>query len=108
MRAELQKFLDLAESIPVGRKLRAVQEILARFPGKFLIFTEYRQTLDTLLRHLQQSGISAAGFHGGLSIEQKRLRSLRFVAMAMATMACVCVGEHGKWLKGAICNSVTS
>ena len=71
VRAELQKFLDLAESIPVGRKLRAVQEILARFPGKFLIFTEYRQTLDTLLRHLQQSGISAAGFHGGLSIEQK-------------------------------------
>ncbi|MFN8446399.1 MAG: SNF2-related protein [Caldilineaceae bacterium] len=71
VRAELQRFLELADSIPIGRKLRAVQEILARFPGKFLIFTEYRQTLDTILHHLQQSGISAVGFHGGLSIEQK-------------------------------------
>lgn len=70
-RAELQRFLALADSIPVGRKLHAVKEILERYPGKFLIFTEYRQTLDTIVQHLQGWGIKAVGFHGGLSIEQK-------------------------------------
>jgi len=49
-RAELRGFLELAESIKIGRKLVAVQEILERFPGKFLIFTEYRSL---------QSGASA-------------------------------------------------
>jgi len=70
-RAELQRFLALAESIPLGRKLLAVKEILERFPGKFLIFTEYRQTLDKIVQQLQAWGIDAIGFHGGLNIDQK-------------------------------------
>ncbi|MCB0120705.1 MAG: DEAD/DEAH box helicase, partial [Caldilineaceae bacterium] len=70
-RAELQRFLALAESIPVGRKLHAVKEILEKFPGKFLIFTEYRQTLDTVVQQLRDWGIQAIGFHGGMSIDQK-------------------------------------
>ena len=70
-RQELQRFLELAESIPLGRKLKAVQELLQRYPGKFLIFTEYRQTLETIVHQLHEWGISAVGFHGGLSIEQK-------------------------------------
>lgn len=70
-RAELQRFLELAESIPVGRKLRAVRDILNKFPGKFLIFTEYRETLETIVRQLRAWGISAVGFHGGLDIRQK-------------------------------------
>src|SRR5690606_25039061 len=36
-----------------------------------LIFTEYRKTLDTLVRQLNEWGISAVGFHGGLDIRQK-------------------------------------
>ena len=70
-RDELRQFLTLAESIPVGRKLSAVREILQKFPGKFLIFTEYRETLDAITRQLTEWGISAVGFHGGLDIRQK-------------------------------------
>ena len=70
-RGELQHFLELAESIPIGRKLTAVREILEKFPGKFLIFTEYRETLNTIVRQLQAWGINAIGFHGGLDIRQK-------------------------------------
>ncbi len=70
-RAELQRFLALAESIPIGRKLYAVKEILEKFPGKFLIFTEYRQTLETVVRLLTEWGVSVIGFHGGMNIEQK-------------------------------------
>lgn len=71
VRSELSHFLALAESIPVGRKMTAVREILERYPGQFLIFTEYRATLDVLLARLGEWGIPAVGFHGGLSIEQK-------------------------------------
>lgn len=70
-REELRKFLALADSIPIGRKLLAVREILQKFPGKFLIFTEYRETLDTITKQLAAWGISAVGFHGGLDIRQK-------------------------------------
>ena len=71
VRAELQHFLELAEGIPTGRKLRAVREILSRFPGQFLIFTEYRETLESIVRHLKEWGIPTVGFHGGLDIRQK-------------------------------------
>ena len=70
-RAELAAFLQLAESIPVGRKLHAVRELLERFPGKFLIFTEYRRTLETVVEQLRQWGFDAIGFHGGMNIQQK-------------------------------------
>lgn len=71
VRGELQQFLALAESIGIGRKLLAVREILDRYPGQFLIFTEYRATLEALVAQLRLWGISTASFHGGLSIEQK-------------------------------------
>ncbi len=71
VRAELIHFAEMAEAIPVARKLVAVEEILARYPGKFLIFTEFRQTLESILAHLRKLGISAVGFHGGLSIDEK-------------------------------------
>lgn len=70
-RAEMREFLALAKSIPVGRKLHAVRDILKRFPGKFLIFTEFRRTLDTIVENLTAWGIPAVGFHGGLSLQQK-------------------------------------
>lgn len=70
-RDELRHFLELAESIPVGRKLAAVREILQKFEGKFLIFTEYRETLESITKQLGEWGISAVGFHGGLDIRQK-------------------------------------
>jgi SNF2 family DNA or RNA helicase len=70
-RDELRHFLQLAESIPIGRKLIAVREILQKFPGKFLIFTEYRETLEAITRQLTEWGISTASFHGGLDIRQK-------------------------------------
>lgn len=80
VRGELNSFLALAASIPVGRKLHAVREILAKFPGKFLIFTEYRRTLETIVERLGAWGISAAAFHGGLNIAQKEAAVDRFRA----------------------------
>jgi SNF2 family DNA or RNA helicase len=77
-RAELLRFLEQAEAIPIGRKLEAVGEILERFPGKFLIFTEYRHTLETIVNQLEKWGIAAQGFHGGMDIRQKEAAVARF------------------------------
>ena len=77
-RDELRHFLELAESIPIGRKLGAVREILQKFPGKFLIFTEYRETLEAIIKQLTDWGISNVGFHGGLDIRQKEAAVSRF------------------------------
>ena len=71
VRAELRGYLELAESIDVGRKLLAVREILERFPGQFLIFTEFRKTLDVIVEKLEAWGIDAVGFHGGLNLQRK-------------------------------------
>jgi SNF2 family DNA or RNA helicase len=78
VRAELLHFLEMADAIPIGRKLEAVGEILERFPGKFLIFTEYRQTLETIVNQLGKWGIAAQGFHGGMDIRQKEAAVARF------------------------------
>jgi len=78
VRGELNGFLALAQSIRIPRKLIAAQEILQKFPGKFLIFTEYRQTLETIVEHLAGLGISAAAFHGRLNIREKEAAIDRF------------------------------
>ncbi|MBW7882311.1 MAG: DEAD/DEAH box helicase family protein [Caldilineaceae bacterium] len=78
VRAQLGHFLELASAIPVSRKVAAVREILDRFPGKFLIFTEYRQTQETLLRQLQAWGVETIGFHGGMDIHHKEQAVARF------------------------------
>jgi len=80
MRAELNGFVDLAHAIGVARKLQAVGEILGKFPGKFLIFTEYRQTLAAIVAQLHAWGIPAEAFHGGLNIHQKEAAIHRFRA----------------------------
>ncbi len=71
VRAELSRFLTQAETIAVGRKLLAVRDILEQFPGKFLIFTEFRQTQEAIAHQLSAWGISAITFHGGLTLPQK-------------------------------------
>lgn len=71
VRAELLRFLAQAEAIEVGRKLYAVRDILERYSGKFLIFTEYRQTQEVIARQLSRWGIGVVSFHGGLTIQQK-------------------------------------
>ncbi|PJB45283.1 MAG: helicase SNF2 [Deltaproteobacteria bacterium CG_4_9_14_3_um_filter_63_12] len=69
-----QKFDDLAvqaDAIGYSAKVDSVLEVLEHHPGKFLVFTEFKATLLDLLKALEESGISAVGFHGGLSGPEK-------------------------------------
>lgn len=60
------ELVALAESLPVTAKIEAVSDLVQRLGGQVLIFTEYRATQDVLVRHLNDLGILARAFHGGL------------------------------------------
>jgi SNF2 family DNA or RNA helicase len=62
----LADLVQLAESIAVTAKMRALLELARHVQDRILIFTEYRGTQDALVEFLQANGYEAAAFHGGL------------------------------------------
>ncbi len=68
----LRSFIDLTEGITENRKIDALLDILEQFPGKFLIFTEFLQTMHFIKAHLDTRGIPTQLFHGGLDLLQRQ------------------------------------
>ncbi|MBD3307695.1 ATP-dependent helicase [candidate division KSB3 bacterium] len=71
VRARLREFIALANAVTRNRKIEALKEILENFPGKFLIFTEFLQTMHYIQEHLEAAGIQTQLFHGGLNFLQR-------------------------------------
>lgn len=71
LRSQMQELAARADDIGYAAKVDALLDVLEEYPGKFLIFTEFRKTQEDLLRALDESGISAAAFHGGLRAVDK-------------------------------------
>ncbi len=64
---ELQNDLvTLAQSITMTAKMRAVVDLIQALGGQVLVFTEYRASQMALVRALQDAGVAAEAFHGGL------------------------------------------
>jgi SNF2 family DNA or RNA helicase len=68
--------LILAWGIAQGRKMAATLQLLADYPGKFLIFTDYLPTLHALQAALNEAGYETVVFHGGLS-PAERIEAVR-------------------------------
>lgn len=66
-RARLRGFYEMAREIGDHRKVRAVLELLQRFPGKLLIFTDYLRTMDNLSEAIRDAGHATEVFHGGMT-----------------------------------------
>ena len=76
-RKRLRALAALAEGIPeTTRKVRAVFEILDQFPGKFIIYTDFLGTMETLGKALRDRGETVEFFHGGLDSRGARDRVL--------------------------------
>lgn len=71
-RARLRSFIVLADEITENRKIEALGEILASFPGKFLVFTEFLHTLHFIQEHLEARGVRTQVFHGSMDLLQRR------------------------------------
>ncbi len=74
----LRSMAEQVATVPTEtRKVRAVYEILDRFPGKMLIYTDFLETMALLKGLLETRGESVAIFHGGLATMGQRSAALR-------------------------------
>lgn len=67
----LKALAERAGALEHWRKAQAVDEVLDRFPGKLVLFAEFRATIAALQERLEARGIKAQPFHGGMSAEEK-------------------------------------
>ncbi len=86
LRAEIRKLeelLTLAENTKQDSKVSKVLEfaegLLAKDPQeKLLIFTEYRDTLDELVRVFRRKGYDPAIIHGGIDVKDRPAEEKKF------------------------------
>ncbi len=92
-RARLRSFIALADGISGNRKIEALVEILEKFPGKFLVFTEFLQTMNYIKEYLEFRGISIQIFHGGMDLMQRRDAIRNFAKTARVLVSTQTGGE---------------
>jgi SNF2 family DNA or RNA helicase len=87
VRVRLSQLADLAAAVERNCKADAVLDILERYPGKLLIFTDYRATQEQLVAELKTAGHAAVSFHGGLSAlgKEEAVRAFRRQARVMVS-----------------------
>jgi hypothetical protein len=71
-RAALERLIALAHRCQEGSKIRRLRRLLAMAREPAVIFTEYRDTLDTVVAALSASERRVAFIHGGLPADQRR------------------------------------
>lgn len=69
--SDLVDLVALARTVGITAKMRAVRDLACHLHQRMLIFTEYRGTQDALVTFLQDSGFSAAAFHGALRTSER-------------------------------------
>jgi SNF2 family DNA or RNA helicase len=92
---------EQSESSKTDRMLR----LLADYPDKMVIFTQFRATQEMLERRLRQAGHDVAVFHGGLPRMEKEKAVERFRGPARLLLATE-AGSEGRNLQfaHAVCN----
>jgi superfamily II DNA or RNA helicase len=81
-------------------KLQRLLQLVGQGPGKKIVFTQYRDTLDFLERSLAAAGHRAAVFHGGLSVPE-RTRSVESFRQSLDVLLCTEAGSEGQNLQFA-------
>ena len=75
---KLVELADRADALTTWRKAEAVDEILREFPGKLVVFCEFRATIDALIARIRAQGIGVQPFHGGMNPREKAAAIERF------------------------------
>jgi SNF2 family DNA or RNA helicase len=81
-------------------KVQRLVYLLDEGPGKKIVFTQYRDTLDFLERALQATRHRVAVFHGGLSVEE-RGRAVATFRNEADVLLCTEAGSEGQNLQFA-------
>jgi len=92
-KTRLRLFVSLANDITNNRKIEALVEILEKFPGRFLVFTEFLQTMNYIREHLESRKISTQLFHGSMNLIQRRDAIRNFAKTARVLISTQTGGE---------------
>jgi len=101
----LTALADRAQEQTVSAKVDRLLTLLAEFPDKMVIFTQFRATQEMLAERLSAAGHELAVFHGGLSRLEKEAAIQRFRGPARLLLATE-AGSEGRNLQfaHAVCN----
>ncbi len=104
-RNRLVELADRARQQADSAKVSRLLDILAEFPDKMVIFTQFRASQEMLAERLRPAGHEVAVFHGGLSRLEKEAAVDRFRGPARL-LVCTESGSEGRNLQfaHAICN----
>ena len=100
-RDEVERLFRLAESLKQHREAK-FSELLAVLDSsdviraddeKLLIFTEHRDTLDSLASRLEEKGYTVATIHGGMDVDSRKQAQRRFRTGAKIMVATDAAGE---------------
>jgi SNF2 family DNA or RNA helicase len=104
-RARLVDLAQRAQQQTANAKVEQLLDLLAQFPDRMVIFTQFRATQEMLLSRLRQAGHELAVFHGGLTRLEKEAAIERFRGPCRLLLATES-GSEGRNLQfaHAICN----
>jgi SNF2 family DNA or RNA helicase len=104
-RAALLELSEQAQRQDQSAKADRLLALLAEFPDKLVVFTQFRATQEMLRRRLDAAGHETAVFHGGLSRLEKEAAVERFRDSARL-LVCTESGSEGRNLQFAhgLCN----
>ena len=100
-RDEVERLFRLADSLKQHREAK-FSELLAVLDSsdviraddeKLLIFTEHRDTLDSLATRLEEKGYTVATIHGGMDVDSRKQAQRQFRARAKIMVATDAAGE---------------
>ncbi|HEX7079204.1 MAG TPA: SNF2-related protein [Candidatus Eisenbacteria bacterium] len=77
-RSELEALLHASRAIESNAKFEGIRKLLVGSRDKFVIFTQFRATLEFLARSLRALGVKVSVFHGALSLREKEAAIVQF------------------------------
>lgn len=100
-RDEVERLHQLAESLKHHKEAKFSElltvldssDVIRREDEKLLIFTEHRDTLNSLAQRLAERGYSVATIHGGMDVEARRQAQREFLSRAKIMVATDAAGE---------------
>lgn len=92
-RTELESLLSKARAIETNAKFEGIQKLVGSTRDKFVVFTQFRATLEFLARSLRALGVKVAVFHGALSLREKEAAIAQFRDRARVLVSTEAGGE---------------
>ncbi|MEW6307569.1 MAG: helicase-related protein [Bacillota bacterium] len=100
-RDEVERLFHLADSLKHHEEAKFAQllavldssDVIRAEDEKLLIFTEHRDTMDSLAKRLEEKGYTVATIHGGMDVDSRKEAQRQFRAHAKIMVATDAAGE---------------